>query len=100
MATFAVMSVNGPGWVQGVGSRQQPHWDAHAAFIDQLFEDGRILLAGPFGDETGALVIIDADATEPAQVRAMFDADPWATHDIRRVAEVKPWQIFLDARKR
>jgi uncharacterized protein len=99
MATFAVMSVNGSGWVQGVDVRKQPYWDEHAAFIDKLFEDGRILLAGPYADGSGALVIIEADAEQPAQVRAMFDADPWATHDIRRVAEVKPWTIFVDARK-
>lgn len=100
MTTFAVFSVNGSAWVQGVDVRRQPLWDEHAAFIDQLFDEGRILLAGPYADGTGALLIIQADTKHPTQVRAMFDADPWATHDIRRVAEVKPWQIFLDARTR
>jgi uncharacterized protein len=100
MATFAVMSVNGSAWVPGVDVRQQPFWDEHAAFIDKLFDEGRILLTGPYADGSGALLIIESDAEHPAQVSAMFDADPWATHDIRRVAEVKPWNIFLDARKR
>jgi uncharacterized protein YciI len=100
MTTFAVWMVNGAAWVPGVDVRTQPFWDEHAAFIDQLFDEGHILLSGPYADGTGALLIVEADTEHPEQVHAMFNTDPWTTHHIRHVAEVKRWQIFLNARAR
>jgi len=50
----------GPAWVDGRTSREQPYWDEHAAFVDGL-ADGRIVLAGPFADWTGALLIVRGD---------------------------------------
>jgi uncharacterized protein YciI len=100
MTTFAVFRKAGAEWVAGLGAREQPLWDEHAAFMDHLFDDGRILLGGPFADGSGALLIVEMGAEHPAEVGAAFDADPWVTHDILPVAEVKRWQIFLDARTR
>src|SRR5262249_14384021 len=99
MTTFAVIRTAGAEWVAGLGTREQPLWDEHAVFMDRLFDDGRIVLGGPYVDGSGALVIVEMDTESPAQVRAAFDADPWVTRDILPVAEVKRWQIFLDARR-
>ena len=38
----------GPSWVKGRPSCQQPLWDEHAAFMDRVFDEGRIVLAGPY----------------------------------------------------
>src|SRR5438128_7464093 len=38
----------GPAWVSGSGSRQQAHWEGHAAFIDDLTERGLLVAGGPF----------------------------------------------------
>jgi uncharacterized protein len=100
MATFVVITASGKGWVDGLGAREQPLWDEHATFMDRLFDDGRVLLGGPFADGSGALVIVDMETDSPEQVRATFEADPWVTGDIRTVAEVKHWEIFLDGRNR
>ena len=48
----------GPAWVGGRATREQPFWDEHAAFIDGLAAEGRVMLAGPFTDWTGALQIL------------------------------------------
>ncbi len=100
MATFAVFRTAGAEWVTGLNVREQPLWDEHATFMDRLFDDGRILLGGPYADGTGALLIVEMEAEHPAEVGAAFNADPWVTRDIQPVAEVKRWQIFLDARTR
>jgi hypothetical protein len=49
-ATFIVFRRPGPAWVSGLGSRQQPGWDEHAAFMDGLYESGRVLIGGPYSD--------------------------------------------------
>ena len=78
--------------------REQALWDEHARFMDSLFDSGVIILAGPFADRTGSMVIVTAENAE--QVYEMFRSDPWTEHDILVVADVKEWIIFLDARER
>jgi uncharacterized protein YciI len=95
---FLVFRDPGPAWVRGTPTRQQPLWDAHATFIDHLFEAGRIVLAGPYADFSRALVIVAArDAKEAA---ALFDEDPWTKEGILVEGEVIEWTIFLDSRQR
>jgi len=76
--------------------REQAYWDDHARFIDGLFDAGEIILAGPFADGSGSMVILVAESVETAQ--ATFQADPWALHDVLVAHEVKEWTIFLDGR--
>jgi len=40
--TFVILWVHGPAWVAGKTVREQPYWDQHATFMDQLFEDGTV----------------------------------------------------------
>ena len=44
--------------------------------MDALFDAGLVILAGPFADGSGSLVILDAESVEAA--RAIFQNDPWA----------------------
>jgi uncharacterized protein len=96
--TFVVQRPVGSHWRKGVYVREQPLWDEHAAFVDKLFDDGRVLLAGPYEDGSGALIVVEHESEDAA--RRLFDDDPWTIHDILRTGEVKAWRIFLDARKR
>lgn len=48
---------------------------AHRDKLRALHEAGRLVLAGPFADESGALLVLDvADA---AEVAALLDDDPY-----------------------
>jgi hypothetical protein len=58
VARTVVVFSTGSAWEKGRGSRQQPHWDAHAAFIDGLTDRGLLLAGGPFADESGAMSIL------------------------------------------
>lgn len=47
---------------------------AHRAYLAQLLADGKLVASGPFEDETGALLIYQAD--DEAGVRQLMDDDP------------------------
>ncbi|PYK06153.1 MAG: hypothetical protein DME67_03405 [Verrucomicrobia bacterium] len=94
--TFIAISSAGPNRDQSKGTREQPFWDEHAAFIDQLVADGFVLMGGPLVDEGGALLIVNAEDEE--QVREKLKNDPWFEHGILKLESIKRWQIFIDAR--
>jgi uncharacterized protein YciI len=93
---IVVRMVPGSRWDAALGSRDQPFWTEHAAFMDALFERGSIELAGPLSDGSGALVVVRSDSAD--DVRAEFATDPWSVHDVLPVDTVSEWTIFLDGR--
>jgi uncharacterized protein YciI len=95
--TFVVISSAGPNRDRSKGTREQPLWDGHAAFIDQLVAEGFILMGGPFVDEGGSMLIVNAD--DENQVREKLKNDPWMKHGVLKLESVKRWQIFIDVRK-
>jgi uncharacterized protein YciI len=97
--TVALFLRPGPNWDSSKRVREQQFWDEHARFVDDLFERGVVMLAGPFApDGTGALVILNVETVNEA--RAIYAGDPWAHHQILLVAEAKEWTIFLDSASR
>jgi uncharacterized protein YciI len=94
--TFAIFFSPGPAWIAGKTSREQLYWDEHAAFMDKLFEDGTVILGGPYADYTGLLVIIEA--LHEAEGHEIFGQDPFVLHEIVRISSIHEWLIFLDAR--
>ena len=95
--TFIAISLAGPNRDQSKGTREQPFWDEHAKFIDQLVDDGFILMGGPLIDEGGSLLIVNAE--DENEVREKLKNDPWFQGGILKLESVKRWQIFIDARK-
>jgi uncharacterized protein YciI len=96
MANFAVRTIHGPGWDSARPIREQDDWDAHAAFMDGLVDDGFLIIGGPIGD--GAQTLHAVEATDEDAVRARFAADPWASAGLLRLGSVEPWALWLDSR--
>ena len=98
---FIVTSSPGSNRDSSKGAREQPFWDEHAAFIDDLVDQGFIFMGGPLVDETGlpcgALLIVNAD--DENEVRENLKNDPWFERGILKVASINRWEIFIDARK-
>lgn len=90
---FLVTTVHGAAWDEGKPIRSQDGWDAHATFLDQLVEEGFVLLGGPLDDGVHAVLVVAADSEE--DVRRRFAADPWAPTGILRLESVRQWQIWL-----
>jgi uncharacterized protein YciI len=95
--TFVTISSAGPKRDLSKGTREQPFWDEHAAFIDQLVTEGFVLMGGPLVDEDGAILIVNAD--DENEVREKLKNDPWTKHGVLKLESVKRWQIFIDVRK-
>jgi uncharacterized protein len=94
---YLVFRNPGPSWVKGLPSRQQPLWDEHAVFMDRLFEEGRIVLGGPYADYSRVLLVVEArDAHEASK---LLHDDPWARSGILVHSEVIEWSVFLDSRR-
>src|SRR5215208_980205 len=47
----------GPTWASGPPS-EQPGWDEHASFVDDLVANGTMVLGGPFADNSGSLTVL------------------------------------------
>ena len=92
MTTFAVTVERFGQWDWSRGLREQDGWDAHAAFMDRLVDDGFVLLGGPLGDEVHVLLIVEAGSED--EIRERLDRDPW--HGVRlRVKRIVTWEILL-----
>lgn len=94
--TFVTFFSPGPAWVGGKTSREQPYWTEHAAFMDQIFDEGIVVLGGPYADYTKLLVIVNAPDAEA--VCALFGRDPFVIQGVVFISSVHEWLIFLDAR--
>lgn len=63
----------------------------HRAYVQDLYEQGRIKLSGPFADDTGAYMLYDA-ADETA-ARALVNADPYVREGVVREVSLREWKI-------
>jgi uncharacterized protein YciI len=54
----------GSNWKKEVHFHNQPFMPEHAVYVQQEFNKGNIILAGPFMDLTGGAIVIDAEAEE------------------------------------
>lgn len=98
MAIFAVTMGCGPGWDPSRPRREQPDWDAHAAFMDGLVDDGFVLLGGPLDDDERVLLVVEA--ADENEIEARLAADPWEPRAVLRTEGVHRWTIWLDGRSR
>ena len=93
---YLVERAKGPAWDHSRGRREQDGWDAHAAFMDALAEEGVVLLGGPMGEGDGENALLIVDAESEAEIRARLAEDPW-TDDMLTIESVKPWSVWLRA---
>jgi len=69
------------------------HRPRHREWLRGLYDDGALLLSGPFTDGTGALLIFsaaDADA-----LAALLKADPFDAVGVVASARVKAWSPVI-----
>jgi uncharacterized protein YciI len=101
MPVFAVITAKGPSWDHARDIREQPFWDQHAAFAEDLVDRGVIILGGPVGsDADDDIALLAVQASDKSTVRSIFGADPWAVHQVFRIKQVWTWTLWLDGRSR
>jgi uncharacterized protein len=72
----------------------QPGWGEHAAWIDALADRGRIVLGGPFSDNSGAMLLLEGIGVQEAEL--LFATDPFVKNGVFVVADVREWTNYVD----
>ncbi len=76
--------------------KRPQHRPAHLRHLEPLVQAGRILVAGPFTDGSGSLIIVDAGSREA--VWEIVAHDPYVVNGVFNRVEVKPFlQVFPKA---
>ena len=96
-AFLVVLRRSGPDYDLSRPLEEQSDWRAHAAFMDELVDQGFIVLGGPLADEERVVHVVEAESEE--EVRATWARDPWSDTHLR-IASIDPWTIRLDGRRR
>ncbi|NGQ95667.1 hypothetical protein G3578_10925 [Brevibacillus sp. SYP-B805] len=61
---------------------------AHLAYINELYGQGKVVMAGPFTDKRGGMVIYKAETWEEA--KQLAEADP-VVKEGARTLELREW---------
>ena len=86
---FVIIGYDGP---DGQAKRKL-HRQAHLERMDPLDKAGKVVLAGPFTDGAGSLIVIKAESLEEA--RTFAAGDPYVTEGIFARYEVHPFdQVY------
>ncbi len=76
------------------GLREQELFDQHARFMDDLVEEGFVVLGGPL-DARDVLLVVDADSE--ASIHGRLARDPWIENGMLTITAIRPWTILLQA---
>ena len=83
----------GPTWTSGAVD-EQPDWDEHAAYVDDLVERGIFVMGGPLADQSGSLSLFE-NVTEQ-EARELIAEDPFVVNGVFELEEVRAWNVFVD----
>jgi uncharacterized protein YciI len=64
----------------------------HRAYAEGLRNQGKIVVAGPFQDGAGALIVYEAETQEDAE--ALATNDPFFTGGVWTRYEIHPWEVL------
>ncbi len=83
---FAIIGHDGPD-----GAQLRPKVrEAHLKNLRPLVERGKVVLAGPFTDGSGSLIVLDMESE--AEALAYAHNDPYVTEGVFERVEVKPFR--------
>ena len=68
---------------------------AHRKYLIGLYDAGKLAIAGPFGDDSGAVIVYETDTQEQAE--GLLKADPFHANGIFVRWTLKPWKtVFVN----
>jgi uncharacterized protein YciI len=89
---LVILRRSGPDYDLSKPLEEQLGWEDHAAFMDQLVDDGVILLGGPLSDEVRTAHAVRASSED--EVRATLARDPWSGSHLV-IDSIDAWTIRL-----
>jgi hypothetical protein len=73
-------------------ARVRPH---HLAYMQSLHQDGTVVLAGPIGDGSGAMVVLQVRSENEA--RRVVEGDPYTAAGVGVDHVLRPWNVVIPA---
>lgn len=86
--TYLVVYQRGPAWVGDTLAEQ--NLQAHGKYMLDLYERGTLKFAGPFLDDSGGAVVLEA--ADEAAIEALVANDP-AVKQGTFVPKIRPWSL-------
>ena len=101
MSLFAVTREAGPSWTPGKGAFEQAGVNGHAAYMNDLADEGFVLFAGPLaGSEHDRIrVLLIAEAATEADIHRRLADDPWERDQHIATTLIEPWTLFVGAQR-
>ena len=86
---FVIIGKDGPD-----GAAKRPLYrEAHLQRLQEWAQQGKVILAGPFTDKTGSLIVVEAETLE--EVQTFAKEDPYMIHGVFQEVTVHPFmQVF------
>lgn len=67
--------------------------EEHLAYLRGLADQGSLVLAGPWADDEGALVVYRAESEAAAQ--ALVDGDPFTREGVTADRSLREWKVAV-----
>ena len=90
---FVVLLKRGPNWIPGKSASEQPLQN-HGKYLKDLMDKGSLQFAGPFLDDSGGLVLLNA--ANESEARRIATHDPGVVAGILE-PDIRPFEIAFDA---
>jgi uncharacterized protein YciI len=91
---YVVLLKPGPKWLAGKPAGEQALGN-HGRYLQAQMTKGALQLAGPFLDDSGGLVLYNANGE--AEVRSIAEHDPGVVAGILAVESIRPFYLAFDA---
>jgi uncharacterized protein YciI len=89
MKHFVLLTEFGP----DIAEERKPHRAAHLAYLNQLAENGALVLAGAFADLSGGLLVFKAET--PDLVEGYAANDPYILNNVAKSWRVREWTTVV-----
>jgi uncharacterized protein YciI len=96
--SFILLFDPGPSWDETREIKQQKYWNEHVGFVDELFEQGKVVITGPIVHYDRIVIIYNA--RNESEIRITFKDDPFIKNGILHLESVMEWNIRLDQRNK
>ena len=94
--TFILLFDPGPNWDESGEVEEQKYWNAHTQFVDDLFNKGKVILAGSIVYHDRIVIIYESKSE--SEIRITFKDDPFIKNGILSLESVMEWKVRLDQR--
>ena len=83
----------GPMWQSGP-PEDQPDWDAHADWVDDLIAKGTFVMGGPLSDNSGSVSLLEG--LTAAEAAGLLATDPFVLNGVFVLDSVRDWTVYVD----